>query len=316
MSTSFENGSLVTTQAIHKAMGGEFVYLCYPQKNFSKTDIEYLFKQAHAEVLRIEKNYTEFHDSILNSVNRSAGVKPVKIDEEMFHLLNESIAYSKKTNGIFDITFATLTIAIREAKKENRQLSETEKDELRNLINYNNIELNRDQSTVFFKNPKTRISFGGIGKGYAVDRAFSFLESKGLVNFSVNGSGDLRVHSSSDAPRPWKLGIRNPFAKNPSQAAGVVQLANGALVSSGTYVQGQHIISSEREQTLNLVSMTLIADTTMMADVYATSLMLMNPSEAMLFLNKEDLIGIGIDQSGKTHLSTRAIKQFGLSSNR
>lgn len=312
MSISFENDSLVTTQAKFKAMGGEFIYLCYPQKNFAKKDIEELFKQAHAEVLRIEKTYTEFHESSLNDINQAAGIKAVRIDEEMLFLLNESIRYSKKTNGLFDIAFATLTMAIREAKKNELTLNESEQDELRSLIDYRNIEINIDQSTVFLKNEKTRISFGGIGKGYAVDRAFSFLESKGLVNFSVNGSGDLRVHSASDAPRPWKLGIRNPFSKNPTQAAGMVQLANGALVSSGTYVQGQHIISTQRESQLKFISMTLIADTTMMADVYATTLMLMDPTQAMQFLNNEDLIGIGIDQAGKTHLSKSAITHFRL----
>lgn len=312
MSSSFENNSLVTTQRIFKAMGGEFVYLCYPQKNFSKNNIEELFEQAHAEVLRIEKTYTEFHDSELTRINLSASLKPVKINKEMLYLIQESIYYSKRTQGLFDITFATLSSALAKAKKQNLTLTGSEISELRQLIDYRKIVIDQKHSTVFFKHPKTQISFGGIGKGYAVDQAFTYLQSKGLVNFSVNGSGDLRVHSSEDAPRPWKLGIRNPFAKNPTQAAGMVQLANGALVSSGTYVQGQHIIATKDNISSEFVSMTLIADTTMKADVYATTLMMMNPTQAMNFLNDEDLIGIGIDISGKTHLSKRALIQFGL----
>ena len=312
MNKSFENSSQVRVQHIAKAMGGEFVYMCYPQKNFSKDDVLELFKEAHQEVLRIESKYSEFKESVITAINKNAYNAPVEIDEETYNLLKISLDFSIKTDGFFDISFASLSIPKRKAKSHKQELNKNDEKRLASLINYKNIYLNPKKSEVSFLKDEMQISLGGIGKGYAVDKAFEFLKKKGITNFSVNGSGDLRVHSSPDAPRPWRLGIRNPFAKDPTQAAGVVQLQNGSLVSSGIYVQGEHIIQSINHEDRDLVAVTIIADDTMTADVYATTLMNHQSAKAIDFLNKEQLIGLTIDKNGKTSLSKRGIEHFGI----
>tara|TARA_R110000868_G_scaffold154736_1_gene380920 strand:+ start:39321 stop:40259 length:939 start_codon:yes stop_codon:yes gene_type:complete len=312
MSAGFENTSQVSLQIKHAAMGGEFVFLAYPQKNKSKDDVLALFNLAIQEVDRIEAKLTDFKDSPFNRINDHAWKNAYVVDDEIFNLLQTALSFSKTTNGLFDISFASLAHRVRVAKAQNKNLSKKEIDYFKSLINYKHIELDPNERTISFANKDMRIGFGGIGKGYAVDRAFELLENNDLINFSVNGSGDMRVHSAPDAPRPWRLGIRNPFAKDSTSAAGIVQLSNGALVTSGNYVRGDHIINVNSDAPAELASVTLIDKTALSADVLATALMNLNSSKAMDFLNSRNLIGLAIDLSGKTHLSTQAISHFGL----
>ncbi|MBH47332.1 MAG: hypothetical protein CME71_04085 [Halobacteriovorax sp.] len=309
MSTSnFDNHSLVSVQAKYPAMGGEFVFLAYPQKFLSRSDVSELFALAAKEINRIEHKLTDFKDSDFNRINDHAGIKPHVVDDEIFALLQTALSFSKATNGLFDISFASLAHRTRGRKK----LTSKEFEYYKSLINYKNIKLDEELRSISFAHKDMRIGFGGIGKGYAVDRAFEFLKDNGLVNFSVNGSGDMRVHSAPDAPRPWRLGIRNPFAKDPSKAAGLIQLSNGALVTSGNYVRGDHIINTTSDNPGQLASVTLIDENALSADVLATALMNLSSNKAMDFLNSKNLLGLAIDSNGKTHLSSKALSHFGL----
>lgn len=299
------------------AMGGQFIYKAYPQNLYRFEEVTALFKEAHQEVLRIENKFTEFKESDLNNINELAGIRPCPIDEEMLFLLSKSGDFFKKSQGVFDLTYASYNQKWRESLKSGKPLTTVEKETLRSLVDFNRVEINTDGMTVFLPYPEMRIGLGGIGKGYAVDCAFQFLRNKGVINFSVNGSGDMRVQSEPDAPRPWKVGIRNPFAKDPNQAAGLVQVQNGSVSTSGSYIQfnkldaSHHILTNDKDLNSNpVVSSTIIGDTCLETDVWGTITMALNTSDALALLNKEDIYGILIDKSGKSHLSNRALNSF------
>ena len=76
------------------------------------------------------------------------------------------------------------------------------------LINYRNILLNEEESTVFLKEKGMRIGFGGIGKGYAAERAKAVLQQRGVESGIVNAAGDLTVWGVQPDGRPWI--IRQP----------------------------------------------------------------------------------------------------------
>ncbi|MCR9206259.1 MAG: FAD:protein FMN transferase [Halobacteriovoraceae bacterium] len=288
------------------AMGGEFIYRGWPQPHFSFRDVQKLFEEAHQQVLRIEKKFTEFHKSDLTPINENAGKAAVEVDEEMCLLLEKSSEYFKKSNGLFDPTYATYMSRLR-----NKDLSEGEKERLRSLVNFSNVSFDRNEKTIFLPHKDMKIGFGGIGKGYAVDCAHDFLKNSGVVNFSVNGSGDMRVHSLPDAPRPWKIGIRNPFSKNRNQSAGLIQLREGSVSTSGTYVQGNHILAeNESIDETRPISTTVFGETCMDTDVWGTISMTVRIKEGLRLLNENNLFGVLIDKTGKTYLSKRAVKNF------
>ena len=86
------------------AMGGEFIYKSFAQSLYTSEEVEDLFKNAHAEVLRIEEKFTEFKESIVTEINDSAGKSECPLDDELLYLLEESKRFFELSSGLFDPT--------------------------------------------------------------------------------------------------------------------------------------------------------------------------------------------------------------------
>lgn len=322
MSLDVESGNSVRCEYKFKAMGGEFQLLCFPQTFLSKEEVMAIFKKAEVEVLRIQEKLTDFTDSPFNKINEFAGKSPVKVDQEIWDIIKKSHRISKESNGIFDISFAGLGHRWRKAKENGRTLSFVERSKAQTLIDYRKIKRNPLTKTIYLPHEEMRIGLGGIGKGYAVDRVFELLKKEGLYNFYVNGSGDIRVHSHENAPRMWRIGIRNPLSRDSKKSIGVIQLANGSVASSGGYIhfnetedgRADHHIVNPRDGLSGdeIISSTVIADDALTSDTTATILMNLTPDEGITFLDRFKRAGFIIDKSGKTHLSKRALNLFGL----
>src|SRR5580698_10069031 len=145
-----------------------------------------------AEIRRIEKLLTTFSDDSETSlINRNAGVAAVEVSHETFDLIDRSVRISRVTQGAFDITYGSVDKRLWNFDSSMKTLpdKETAKKMVR-LINYRNIVLDAEKSTVFLKEEGMRIGFGGIGKGYAADRAKLVMKENGAENGIVNASGD------------------------------------------------------------------------------------------------------------------------------
>lgn len=304
----------------YHAMGGVFIMKCFAQSRFKIVEVEKIFNMAFSEIKRIEAKFSEFNPSLVTEINNDSGLRATTIDNETLFLLNKSNQFAKRSAGTFDITFASLAIEWRKAKEEGRVLSDEFRYELAKQINYKQLQIDSEKMTIYLPSKLLKISFGGIGKGYAVDRAYEILKIEGLENFYINGAGDIRVHSNKDAPRPWRIGVTNPFA--PEKHAGVIQLANGAVATSGSYIQkiinkdeklDHHIVSPVTGRSVDsIISATIISDFAMESDTTATIVMNMNEKDALKYLNNNKLYGCLINKNGKTLLSKTALNNFNL----
>lgn len=305
----------------YQVMGGEFQFLCFPQNFFSKEEVYTIFDEAFNEVKRIEEKFTDFKPGFFNEINKYSGIRPVVVDDETLFLIKESIKVSRKSHGTFDISFASVGHLWREQKELGLSLTEeTIKDHLR-FIDFNLIQIDEDKKSVYLPFSQMKIGLGGIGKGYAVDQVYKYFIKKGLYNFYINGAGDIRVHSRLDAPRKWRIGIRNPLSADASKSVGVIQMAEGAIASSGGYIHNvkgdkfnHHIIHpktgfSNRE----VIASTVLASDAITADTTATILMNMGKHEAVSYLNENNLMGLVFCDEGRSYLSQKALKNFGLS---
>lgn len=305
----------------YQVMGGEFQFLCFPQNFLSKDEVYQLFDDAFAEVKRIETKYTDFKPSHFNQINQSAGIRPVVVDDETIFLIKESLRVSAQSSGIFDISFASIGHLWRDKKEKNEVLDQETITNQLPFINYKLIEINEQDKTVFLPFAQMRIGLGGIGKGYAVDQVYRLFIKRGLYNFYINGSGDIRVHSRPDAPRKWRIGIRNPLSADASKSVGVIQMGLGAIASSGGYIHNvngdkynNHIINPKTGvSNRDIISSTVLADDALTADTTATILMNMSKSEAVHYLNDHNLMGLVFDSAGISYLSNKALANFGMS---
>jgi thiamine biosynthesis lipoprotein len=311
--------SELLTKKTYQVMGGEFQFLCFPQTYHSKADVEEIFHKGYLEVKRIEDKFTDFKDSYFNRINQNAGVTSTLIDDETLWIIKKSLEISKKSSGVFDITFASIGHYWREKKTSGQVLSQEFIKSKLKFINYNLIELDEAEKKIYLPNPEIKIGLGGIGKGYAVDRVFELFLKEGLTNFYVNGAGDLRVHSRADAPRAWRIGIRNPLSVNVVRNVGIIQLANGSVASSGGYIHNvngdrfnNHIIDPKSGLSAqNIIGTTVLADDALTTDTTATILMNLSVEEALNYLNNNLMMGIVFSKEGKSYLSEKALDHFG-----
>lgn len=290
-----------------KHMGGEFQFKIFPGSVHGHAEIEKIAQLAFEEVARVENLLTDFRPSPFNLINESAGIRPVEVGPEIFKIISESITLSAETDGAFDISFASVGHLWREHKRKGTTPSESSMLEAAQFINYKEIELNIESSTVYLPHSQMRIGLGGIGKGYAVDRGFDLLKRHGLSNFYFNGSGDIRVDSRRDAPRPWQVGVRNPFSEDPTKSCAYFKIKNGALATSGNYNNFIHKLGKKFHHILDpktgcstrdLASVSVFAKTAQISDTAATSVMIMGQSKGLDYMNKHDLNGFIINENG------------------
>ncbi|MBT8061282.1 MAG: FAD:protein FMN transferase [Gammaproteobacteria bacterium] len=144
-------------------------------------------------------------------------------------------------------------------------------------------DIHADGQTFSSGNPAVQLDFGGIAKGFAVDRIIALLESRGIDQCMVNAGGDLRAVGGSNRS-PWRVGIRGPEGVQ----VGIELAGRGAVFTSGSserYLEqeGQrfpHIIDPRTGQPVSgLVSVTVVSDEGWFADAAATALMVAGPDE-------------------------------------
>ncbi len=190
---------------------------------------------AAAEIKRIEKLFTTFDEnSQTNQVNSQAGIRAVKVDIEVFELIQRSLSISAITDGAFDITYGSVDKRLWNFDQTMDSLpDETTATQMVRLINYRNVILNENDCSVMLKEKGMRIGFGGIGKGYAAEMAKALLKKEGVESGIVNASGDLTVWGYQPNNKPWTIGIANP--DNAHLPFSYMNLTDMAVATSGNY---------------------------------------------------------------------------------
>lgn len=250
---------------------------------------------AIGEIKRIEQLFTTFKtDSQTNLINNNAGIQAVKVDEEVFNLIERSLRLSRITNGFFDITYGGVDKSLWNFDRSMTRLpdSETAK-KLVYLINYQNVILNRENSTVYLKEKGMRIGFGGIGKGYAAEMAKNVLQKQGVGSGIINASGDLTVWGTQADGKPWTIGIANPDqARLPFS---YLNLTDTAIATSGNYEKYVKVGGKKYSHTINpktgmpitgIKSVTVICPNAEIADAMATPISIMGVKAGLEMINQ------------------------------
>jgi thiamine biosynthesis lipoprotein len=271
-------------------------------------------EDAIEEIRRIEKLLTTFNDSSqTNLINQQAGIAPVKVDEEVFALIHRSIRISAVTQGAFDITYGSIDKKIWNFDCTMTALPDARTaKQLVRLINYRNIILDEKNCTVFLKEKGMRIGFGGIGKGYAAERAKWLLQQKGVAGGVVNAAGDLTAWGYQANGKPWTIGIADPdAADHPFSGLAITDMA---VATSGNYEKYVIIDGKKYSHTIDpktglpvsgIKSVTIICPNAEIADAMATPVMIMGIQVGLNMINQlRDIACIIIDDNNKIYTST------------
>ncbi|MES2517227.1 MAG: FAD:protein FMN transferase [Bacteroidota bacterium] len=268
---------------------------------------------AIAEISRIEQLLTTFKpESQTNQINENAGIKPVKVDKEVFELIQRSLRISNLTQGAFDITYGSIDKNLWNFDTNMKTLPdvETAKNMVR-LIDYQKVTLNQNNTTVFLQDEGMRIGFGGIGKGYAAEMAKQLMIREGVKAGIVNASGDLTTWGNQPNGKQWTIGIADPNHKN--RPFSYLNISNMAVATSGNYEKFIIIQGKRYSHTINpktglpitgIKSVTVIAPNAEIADALATPVTVMGVKVGLDLINQIKGIGcIIIDDHDKMFTS-------------
>jgi thiamine biosynthesis lipoprotein len=281
--------------------------------NPNSVEAEAQIEKAIAEIRRIEQLLTTFDDnSQTNQINANAGIRSVGVDAEVFELIRRSLKISEITQGAFDITYGSIDKQLWNFDSNMTALpdAQTAKQMVR-LINYRNVILNEKESAVFLKEAGMRIGFGGIGKGYAAERAKAVLKAAGAESGIVNAAGDLTTWGIQPNGKPWTIGIADPNTKN--NAFSSFGISNMAVATSGNYEKFVVIDGKKYSHTIDpktglpvsgIKSVTIICPNAELADAMATPVMVMGVRVGLHLINQMQHIAcIIIDDKNTIHTS-------------
>ncbi|TFF36382.1 FAD:protein FMN transferase [Mucilaginibacter psychrotolerans] len=275
-----------------KLMGNRFeISVVAEDVNWAEERID----MAVAEIQRIEKLLTTFSaDSQTNQINAAAGIAPVKVDREVFDLIARSLKISELTQGAFDITYGSIDKSLWNFDLNMKTLPDaaTAKASVR-LINYRNVILDGEQSTVFLKEAGMRIGFGGIGKGYAADKAKVVLQQNGVKSGIVNAAGDLTTWGTQPNGKPWTIAIADP--DQDATPFSTLNISNMAIATSGNYAKYVVIGGKKYSHTIDpktglpvsgIKSVSIISPSAEFADAMATPVTVMGAYVGLDLINQ------------------------------
>jgi thiamine biosynthesis lipoprotein len=295
--TTFSGAALGTTynvRVVHDA----------PLSDAARRGLQERVEAALAAVDRSMSTWRE--DSELSRLNRH-GTEPFVASSELFEVLAAALEIGERSRGALDITVGPLVDAWGFGPGEVLDLPSEEKlGELMERTGSALLVLDPEERTVSKKVPGVEIDLSAIAKGYAVDRVAEVLENAGSLGFMAEVGGEVVARGQNADGRSWRIGIEVP---DPERRAvhTVVRLEDAALATSGDYrnfrvEDGEilsHIIDPRTGRPVGhaLASVSVISDTCMAADGWATALSVLGPREGLEVARQEELAVLFISRT-------------------
>lgn len=272
-------------------MGGRFdITLVARDSLTAEQNIDTVIK----EITRIENLISDWRPNTqISEVNRNAGIRPVKVDAEVFALAERALRLSTITHGAFDISFAAMDRIWKfDGSMTQMPTPEAIKKSVEK-VGYRNIVLDKSNSTIFLKLKGMKIGFGALGEGYAADRCRQMMLARGIKAGIVNGSGDMSTWGRQPNGSPWQVGITNPLHRD--SLFTVLPLHKSAVVTSGSYEKFVVFNSKRYSHIINpatgypatgLCSVTVMGPSAERANSFSTSMMVLGKVAALRFIKQ------------------------------
>ncbi len=200
------------------------------------TRLQAIAEEALDEIERIEAQLSFYRPtSEISALNRDAGQRPVRVNPEVFQLLQRAVSFSRETQGAFDITVAPLLQAWGFVGGTGHEPSTSELEVARSRVGFQHLQFDDENQTVQFDHLGVQIDLGSIGKGYALDRAVRILRDHEITSALLHGGTSTIVAMGCDGEgNPWKVAL----PKSPETAekeSVVVQLQDASLSVSAVW---------------------------------------------------------------------------------
>ena len=226
-----------------------------------------------------ESQIWKFNNSIIDSL---------LIDDDLKEILSISKELYQKTNKHYDVTIGALS----EIWDFDNEVIPTCK-EIEKAIQVTGFEKLKIQNNYLYKTDGIKINLGSLAKGYIIDKVVAYLKQQNVISGFVNAGGDMRIFGRE---KPFKIGIQHPRSES-NEIIYVINVGNKSVVTSGDYERYfmkdskryHHIIDPlTGYPSQNTISVTVIAETALIADAYSTALFLLEPKQSLKLVQEID----------------------------
>lgn len=224
----------------HEAMATTFQVMVVGQK---ESYAKQAANAAFAEVDAIEKEISRFIDTSDTSlINNLAEGQWARIGVHTCECLKVAAHVCAETGGAFDPTIGPLMKCWRNPDRSLRQPSDEELAQARAVVGMKLLELDEAGKRVRVKAHGVKVDLGGVGKGYAVERAIEVLREWDIETALVNGgdSSTVAIGNQKEGGHGWPVGVGG--IRDEAKSPYILDLCNQSLSGSGTFVRGSHII--------------------------------------------------------------------------
>ncbi len=270
---------------------GTIVDITVAAKDEKKADAA--ITAAFKEIGRLESIMSTYRpESDISKVNSAAGLHPVKVHKDLMIAVKKSLQFADLSGGAFNIAIGP-AIDLWNVTESEEIPTPAELAAVRPLIDYKNVIVNEDDSSIFLAKKGMRINLGGIGKGIAADYAHKILQSYGIRSGIIAVAGDLHAIGKKPDGGKWTIGITHPRKKE--SAIAKVYLADMSISTSGDYerffmkngVRYHHILSPETlYPSEGFQSVSVLARDSTTTDALSTAIFAMGPEDGKKLIER------------------------------
>ena len=281
----FRKDSTQPYQVNHGMIFGTIYNIKYQYKKDIQTDIE-------KELKRFELSLSPFNkQSIITHINNN--IPDVKADKWFTDVFKKSKEIYELSDGYFDPTVSPLINAWGFGFEKSDSVTQELIDSLLVFVGMNKISLDK-QGRIIKIDPRIKLDFSAIAKGYGCDVVGAYLKKRGIHNFMVDIGGEIVAQGVNPTGNCWSIGIRVPKEEEMTEPVRWIEkasLCDAAMATSGNYLN-YHVKDGKKfAHTINpkdgkpiqrsLLSATVFSKDCMTADALATTFMVIGLDKAL-----------------------------------
>ncbi len=246
--------------------------------------------------------------SELSRINASDSTGRLSVSASLMQMLQAAREISRSTTGAFDVTAGPLVNLWGFGPEQEFTVPEDEQiDTALRLVGYQKLQLDPVASTLKKSNGGMYIDLSAIAKGFGVDEVAAYLDLLQLDNYLVEIGGEIRGRGVNGKNRPWQIGIEQPVSGQDGVRK-IIKLENMAMATSGDYrnyfekdgARYSHTIDPRKGRPIahGLASVTVLHPSAMLADAWATGLLVLGPDQGYELALKKKLAACFIIHAG------------------
>lgn len=253
-------------------------------------------ERALGEVAKLEQALSSWRDdSELAAVNRGPAQTRIKLSPDFCDVLGRSLALAEETEGAFDPTIEPLNRAW-DLRGRGRVPDAVELNGARSRVGWRRVRLDPGMCAVWFQRDSMALDFGGIGKGYALDRVETTLRSAGIERALINFGGEVLAMSDAQS---WIVRIAYPQERG--RPAVELAVRTAAVSTSGQSERGVrvrgtwygHVLDPARGTPVPTeATVTVVARSATRADALSTALLVMGREAAERYAAEHPDVGV------------------------